>query len=232
MACHFQGLLSVHMMSMLKTCSLSEFVGSNPTSCITEIMAEVRILIEGYAKQVGRGWVANSTVCLITVGNKKIITDPGCNRKKLLNALAKEKLATADIDYVFLSHRHPDHVLLAGIFEKAKFVTFDTNLLYDNDQLTEFNKHLLGKDIEIIETPGHVEEHLSLIVNTAKGRVAIAGDVIWWLDGEKQVVDVHCKDHSQAKGMNMKKLVESRKKILKLADYVIPGHGKMFKVKH
>ncbi len=193
-------------------------------------MAEVKVLIEGYAKQLGKGWVASSTACLVITESKKIITDPGCNREKLLEALGREGLTTANIDYVFLSHCHPDHVLLAGIFEKAKFITFDTNLMYDKDVLLEFNKNELGKDIEIIETPGHVEEHLSLIVNTAKGKIAIVGDVIWWLEGEKQVLDINQKDHAQSKGMNMDQLVASRKRVLEMADYVVPGHGKMFKV--
>lgn len=194
-------------------------------------MAEIKILIEGYAKEMKKGWIASSTTCLITVEDKKIITDPGCNREKLLEALGKEKLATDDIDYVFLSHCHPDHILLAGIFEKAKFVTFDTNLIYDKDLMIEFNKHEMGKDIEIIETPGHVMEHLSLLVDTPNGKIAVAGDVIWWVEEEKQELDINQKDHSQAKGMSMEKLVESRKKLLDLADYIIPGHGKMFKVK-
>ncbi len=81
-------------------------------------MTTIKILIEGYAKKLEKGWVASSTVCLITSGNKKIITDPGCNRTKLLDALKKEGLTTNDIDYVFLSHCHPDHILLAGIFER------------------------------------------------------------------------------------------------------------------
>ena len=194
-------------------------------------MAEVKILIEGYAKELKKGWVASSATCLITAGKKKIITDPGCNREKLLRALKKEGLTTGDIDYVFLSHCHPDHILLAGIFEKAKFITFDTNLVYDKDLMLRFDKHILGKDIEIIETPGHVLEHLSLLVKTPKGRIAIASDVIWWTNGEKQLFDINQKDHSQAKGMNMKKLKESRKKLLEMADWIIPGHGKMFKVK-
>ncbi len=194
-------------------------------------MTEVKVLIEGYAKELKRGWVASSTSCLITTGNKRIVTDPGCNREKLLKALAKEGLTTDDIDYVFLSHCHPDHVLLAGIFEKAKFITFDANLMYDKDLMLEFDKHVLGKDIEIIETPGHVLEHLSLLINTHKGKIAIAGDVIWWVEGEEQTFDINQKDHTQAKGMNMDKLIESRKRILQTADYIIPGHGKMFKVK-
>ena len=197
-----------------------------------KIMAEVKVLIEGYAKKLEKGWVASSTTCLVTTEDKKIITDPGCNRERLLEALQREGLITKDIDYVFLSHRHPDHVLLAGIFENAKFITFDTNLMYDKDLLLEFDKHVLGEDVEIIETPGHVEEHLSLIVNTPKGKIAIAGDVIWWLDGEKQVFNINQKDRSQSKGMDMNKLIESRKRILEIADYIIPGHGKMFKVKN
>ncbi|PIZ51153.1 hypothetical protein COY27_04595 [Candidatus Woesearchaeota archaeon CG_4_10_14_0_2_um_filter_33_13] len=193
-------------------------------------MAEVKVLIEGYAKERENGWVASSTTCLITSEGKKIITDPGCNRERLLGALIKEKLTTNDIDYVFLSHCHPDHILLAGIFEKAKFITFDTNLMYDKDSLTEFGEQVLGRDIKIIETPGHVLEHLSLLVITPKGKIAIAGDVIWWIDGEKQNFDINQKDHSQAKGMNMKKLITSRKRLLEIADYIIPGHGRMFKV--
>lgn len=74
-------------------------------------MAKVKVLIEGYAKELKKGWVATSTTCLVTTGDKKIITDPGCNRKKLLEALKKEGLTTNDINYVFLSHCHPDHIL-------------------------------------------------------------------------------------------------------------------------
>jgi len=193
-------------------------------------MATVKILIEGYAKPFAKGWKANSTVCLIKTGDKKIITDPGCNRKELLKALINENLKTDDIDYVFLSHRHPDHVLLAGLFENAKYITFDTNLMYYKDVLLEFDKHTLGKDIEILDTPGHVNEHLSLVVNTPEGKVAIAGDVIWWLDTEKQVFNLHQKDHNQAVDLDIEALVKSRKKLLKKADFIIPGHGKKFKV--
>ena len=193
-------------------------------------MANIKILIEGYAKKLEHGWVASSTVCLIASGNKRIITDPGCNRAKLLNALEKEGLGTGDIDYVFLSHGHPDHTLLAGLFENAKSITYDSNLVYDNDSLTESSTHSLGDEIEILQTPGHMLEHISLLVSTDNGKIAVAGDAIWWLEDEEQSFRVDQPDHSQAKGMNMETLIESRKMIIGLADYIIPGHGKMFKV--
>ena len=109
-------------------------------------------------------------------------------------------------------------------------MTFDDHLIYDKDVLLEYDKNVLGDDIEIIDTPGHVPEHLSLIVDTDNGKIAVAGDVIWWLDDEEQVLYINQKDHSQALDMDMEALVESRKKLLKIADYIIPGHGKMFKV--
>ncbi|OGI31954.1 MAG: hypothetical protein A3G09_03285 [Candidatus Moranbacteria bacterium RIFCSPLOWO2_12_FULL_48_12] len=195
-------------------------------------MATIKVLIEGYAEKRGQAWVASSTVCLITTeAGKKIITDPGCHRQKLLDALRKENVMTDDVDYVFLSHCHPDHVMLAGIFAHAKHITFDANLMYDNDRFFPFEKHEMGEDTEIIETPGHVLEHISLVADTPEGKVAIAGDVIWWLDSEEQIFDIHQKDHSQAKGMDMEVLIKSRKKLLAMADYIIPGHGKMFEVK-
>lgn len=97
--------------------------------------------------------------------------------------------------------------------------------------LLEFDPDVLGEGIEILETPGHVTEHLSLIVQTTKGKIAIAGDVIWWTDNEDQIFNINQTDQTQAKDMNMDELVNSRKKLLKKADWIIPGHGKMFKVK-
>ncbi|MFH1522899.1 MAG: hypothetical protein ABIE43_03725 [Patescibacteria group bacterium] len=49
--------------------------------------------------------------------------------------------------------------------------------MYSKDLLIEFDKNVLGKDIKIIKTPDHVLEHLALLVNSEKGKVAIAGDV-------------------------------------------------------
>ena len=195
------------------------------------VMAEVKILIEGYARKLENGWQASSSTCLVLTDKCKIITDPGCNRERLLSALSKENLDTKDVDYVFWSHRHPDHVLLAGIFENAKHITFDmSNLMYEGDMITEFDADVLGEGVTVLNAPGHVNEHLSLLVDTPKGKVAIAGDVIWWLDDEPQVVDIHQYDHSQSVDLDMDTLVESRKKLLELADYIIPGHGEMFKV--
>ncbi len=190
-------------------------------------MTEVKVLINGYAKKIKDGWLASSTVTLVKTNNKNIIVDPGCNRKRLIKELAKNNLKTKDIDFVLLTHSHTDHSLLAGIFENAQVL--DDEEIYTNDKQVEHHNKIKGTDLEIIKTPGHNNNHCSLIVKTNKGVYVVAGDVFWWTDDEKQKIDINRKD--QAHSCDMKKLIKDRKKVLEIADYIIPGHGKMFKVK-
>lgn len=79
-------------------------------------MSEVKVLIEGYAREIPSGWIASSTLTLVKAGGKNIIVDPGCNPRKLILALENEGLKTRDIGFVLLTHSHTDHTLLAGIF--------------------------------------------------------------------------------------------------------------------
>lgn len=190
-------------------------------------MTEVKILIEGYAKPLKNGWLANSTVTLVKSNGINVLVDPGFDREKLLNALKKEKLKTSDIDFVFLTHGHIDHSVLAGIFENAKMV--DELYVYQKDVITKHDGVIPDTGLKVIRTPGHMEEHCSLIAETEKGVYAVAGDVFWWLENEKQEIDIN-KPDNDPEHMNIQKLITSRKKILKIVDYIIPGHGKMFKV--
>jgi glyoxylase-like metal-dependent hydrolase (beta-lactamase superfamily II) len=67
-------------------------------------------------------------------------------------------------------------------------------------------------------------------VETQEGVYAVAGDVFWWLDGQDQIVDVN-KPDNDPEHMNIEKLIASRKKLIEMADFIIPGHGKMFRKK-
>lgn len=191
-------------------------------------MAEIKILIEGYAKQIEGGWLASSTVVLVRINNMNIIVDPGCNREKLMISLGVEKLKVGDIDFVLLTHNHLDHTLLAGIFPNAKVLTCEE--IYKNDNQVAHGNIIPGIDLAIVQTPGHCNEHCSLVVPTGEETYVIAGDVFWWTDGEAQKLDIEKADDAHPEEIDIKKLIDSRKKILKIADWVIPGHGKIFKV--
>ena len=193
-------------------------------------MAEVKVLIRGYAKKLVNGWLASSSTALIIDKKIKVIADPGTNRSLLINKLKKEGLNLDDIDFVFMTHYHPDHNILMGIFKKAKIL--DDEVIYFKDKQYEHNKIIPGTTIKIISTPGHSGFHGSLLIPTYKGNIVFAGDLFWWSDEEKQETK-HLNSlikHKDIFAKDVDKLEKSRKKILKIADWVIPGHGKMFKV--
>jgi len=193
-------------------------------------MTKVKVLVQGYAsKKEGR---ASSTSALIIEDDIKVIVDPGIDREKLLNSLKKENLSAQDINYVVLTHTHVDHAALTGIFENAKIV--------DNSEISTFEggfrenpeAKIPSTNIQIIQTPGHDQFHCSLLVKTDDmGKVVVAGDLFWWWDKEEQKTDQESLLNRQDPYVKDKKAIdESRKKILDIADYIIPGHGKMFKV--
>ncbi len=194
-------------------------------------MTKVKILIQGYAKEISGEEFASSSTVLISENSLNIIVDPGINRKKLLESLEKENLKTSDIDFVVLTHMHSDHCLLAGIFEKAK-VLDDSDIISFDSNMSQHENKVPNTQIEIIATPGHDQFHCSILVKTEElGNVIIAGDVFWWFDSEEQKTDKESLlNHADLYVKDEKKLRESREKLLNIADYIIPGHGKMFKV--
>lgn len=100
--------------------------------------------------------------------------------------------------------------------------------------VNEFGEWQAGSDVElefpnkysenitIIETPGHSDDGLTFLVKTDRGEVAICGDVFW--------KEGYPKHDPYAK--NMEELTKSREKVLKIADFIIPGHGNIFKAKN
>ncbi len=195
-------------------------------------MAGVKILIEGYAKEKGGTEFASSTTTLIREGNLNIIVDPGMNRGLLLEALEKEGLSPAEINYVVLTHYHLDHSLLAGIFKNAE-VLDDGSIYSFNGKIKDHDGKIPETDIEIIKTPGHDPFHCSVVVKADDlGKIVIASDVFWWETGQEQKTDKESLiEHKDPYVKNKEALINSRKKVLEIADYIIPGHGKMFKCK-
>ncbi len=195
-------------------------------------MTEVKILIEGRVKKLTDGWLASPSTVLIKDRGLTILVDPGSNKELLLKKLAEENLRPDDIDTIFLTHYHLDHTLNTRIFPDCD-VLLDGDKINEADRIFSYSGDIPGTDVKIIPTPGHTFEHVSLLAETEMGKIVIAGDLFWWLDGEEQKTDYKSlmshKDPGGAK--DEKTLQKSRKKILEIADYIIPGHGKMFKVK-
>lgn len=181
-------------------------------------MADVKILIQGYTSEEKEGHSC-STVVLVRDKNTSIIIDPGTlpSQKQLIEALKKEGLGVNDINIVGITHSHMDHYRNIGIFSKAK--ALDYWGWWEGDVLSKSQDDITD-DIMVIKTPGHSDDSITFLVKTKKGKIAICGDVFW----KKDLPEKDCYAN------NSKRLKQSRKMILDLAEWVIPGHGGIFKV--
>lgn len=192
-------------------------------------MAKAKVLIDGYAKQTKNGWLASSTTTLVEINGKIIIVDPGCNRELLLEKLSENYLKPSDVDFVQLTHPHTDHALLAAIFVNAKVL--NDREIYDNDKQIAHHGRIPETDLEVVSTPGHSNDSCSLVARVNNAVYVVVGDLFWWMDTEEQKTDTKSLlDHKDPYVKDDATLKQNRQKILKLADYIIPGHGKMFKV--
>lgn len=190
--------------------------------------AEIIFIKEGYARKKNDGWDVNSAICLIKSDGKYVLCDPGCNRTLLEQSLKDNSINYDDIDIVFLSHNHIDHILLSGLFAKAEIYSYE-NYIYKNDKLRELKHSYITNDIKRIYTPGHCLEHYSLIINTDIARFCFAADVFWFEDNEEAIIDVFKEDPFVESADMLQKLIASRQYLINNSDVIIPGHGKIIK---
>jgi glyoxylase-like metal-dependent hydrolase (beta-lactamase superfamily II) len=200
-------------------------------------MAQVKVLIEGTHKVTGEGKMDIGSTTTLIKSDINIIVDPGSlvNKDRLVSALKKEGLEPENIDAVILTHLHIDHVLNVYLFDQAMvFLRFMGGSSYpgmfqklSEGTLQRFDlfHDVIAKDLEIIETQGHAIDGITVLVKTEEGLVAIAGDAIsdeGWLDLNKKPDPNICYD--------VDKYEESRSKIIKIADFIVPGHGGIIKI--
>jgi glyoxylase-like metal-dependent hydrolase (beta-lactamase superfamily II) len=122
---------------------------------------------------------------------------------EILLSLQKAGLASADIDLVFFTHLHPDHVngisrQVNGeqgvLYPNARFlirrsewqrmaiqaerygIEEAVRLLEPRIELIEENT-LLVPEITVLATPGHVSGHASLLISAGEQRAILLGDI-------------------------------------------------------
>jgi glyoxylase-like metal-dependent hydrolase (beta-lactamase superfamily II) len=188
--------------------------------------AIVKILIEGYTNADAKAESGGEertcpTVTLVRDGDLIMVVDPGVleNQQILIDALKSEGLTVNDVNMVCITHSHIDHYRNIGMFPKARVLEYYG--VWDRNTVEDWSEQF-SINVQVVATPGHNSTDITLFVNTDDGVVAICGDVFWKENYPKDADDdMFASDHKQ--------LEESRHLVLEKADWIIPGHGGIYK---
>jgi glyoxylase-like metal-dependent hydrolase (beta-lactamase superfamily II) len=179
----------------------------------------------------GDRYPAGGTVTLIK-GNPNVVVDTGdvSQRRQILAALADLGTAADDIEWVVNTHGHLDHIGNNNLFPAATFVLDDDLAQGGNYWTHNFARHPLviaaGPDtgaISVMRTPGHTDRDVSVIVTTSIGVVAVVGDLF-----EHAADDENGAWERWSRDVPLQR--KSRAAVRGLADYIVPGHGGLFRV--
>lgn len=194
-----------------------------------QTIASVVVLKPGYARWEGyASQRACGTISLVR-SHKNCIVDLGIPADKdlILKKLKEHKLAPKDIDFVILTHSDIDHIGNLNLFPDATFI--GGNDVIQGDLFKEFfkEKYTVDENVSVIHSPGHDNRSITVLVKTVKGIVAITGDLFEY---NKDWLTVDSSEAWEPWSQDKVLQNKSRAKIWKLADYIVPGHGDMFKV--
>ncbi|KAK6029686.1 metallo-beta-lactamase domain protein [Ostertagia ostertagi] len=195
-------------------------------------------LVVGYAQEVGACFSASGSVTLVRSANRNILVDCGdpWNGEEILRQLSLFGLEKNDIHVVVITHGHIDHCGNLSMFQNAT-VYMDSDVastgryttlsevsyvnIENRTQKLEGNSLTLAPAVELRRCPGHTDHDLIVIVsNTERGRIVISGDIFECANDDTQWKEVSRYPDLQEK---------SRSEIEELADWIVPGHGPMFK---
>jgi len=191
---------------------------------------EIKVLLNGthndYEKD-GINYIDDitSTVGLIKVGGKNILIDCGspAYKEKLISALKENSLTSKEIDYIIITHLHFDHIANYYLFENAKIIEGKVINDFKNNFYTiykDIENLPIPEGIKIINTPGHVFPHFSVVVEKDNKKTVFSGDAI-----KREMLD---KNYVLA-GEDVQKIRESALRICEIADEIVPGHGPILK---
>ncbi|MCW1296830.1 MAG: MBL fold metallo-hydrolase [Candidatus Parvarchaeota archaeon] len=187
-------------------------------------MVFIKIIKKGFWIKRKNYERASSNVVLVINGKDIILVDTGNlnEDKEIISALNIEGVRINSINIVINTHYHLDHISNNFLFKNAAIIA--SGIILKNGEFSKWDgkEMRITKDVSIMKTPGHTRDDCSVIVRSNKGIIAIVGDLIPSKDR------INKKDPI---AWNNKTLMKNRKRILKIADFIIPGHAPMFKVK-
>ena len=208
-------------------------------------MPEIKHLVTGFHINTDQGALALCTIVLIQ-GEKNYLVDVGFKGRAdlLKSSLAGLGLGVEDIDAIILTHSHWDHSQNTDVFPDAQIMIHPKELEYaeapkKGDYATPryFINTLQGRDVKeivegqeiepgitVLDTPGHTRGHVSVMVDTSCGKIAVAGDAL------PMATSVFTKEPMIA-FWDKKEAADSINKLIDSTKVFYPGHDRAFEIK-
>ncbi|NXX63188.1 MBLC1 protein, partial [Scopus umbretta] len=190
----------------------------------------LRVLQEGYSRPQPDGTLrADGSVTLVWGGPVTALVDTGgpWGRRRLLRLLAARGLSPDAVTHVVCTHGHSDHVGNLNLFPAATLLV-GLDLSRGGDR---YLPHGLAAGcplvlhpghLEVVATPGHTRHHVSLVVRgTSLGTAVVAGD-LFEREGDEAEWRALSEDPAEQE--------RSRRRVMAVADVVVPGHGPPFRL--
>ncbi len=207
---------------------------------------QVDILFPGFSGKLTNGGLGWGSVALIRDGKHNILLDTGgpVIRGTLKKMLLDYGLKPEDIDIILITHLHFDHAYNVDMFPQAKFVFSLIEWEHVNNVqsldcfaaenaiplLRHLHKHLIideGEEIipgiTAIFTPGHTPGSVSYILHQDQEKWIMVGDAA------KNRGEIRSREVQMT--LNQIDSNESLRKIIKMADRILPGHDGWITVK-
>ncbi|XP_012254089.2 metallo-beta-lactamase domain-containing protein 1 isoform X2 [Athalia rosae] len=185
-------------------------------------MCEIFVLFDGYSRQINNKIMEANCTCTLIKAQKNIIVDTmtAWDRSRLEDALLRHGILPSNIHYVVCTHSHADHIGNNNLFTNAEHIVG-----YSVQQKTSFYDKQIEQGVRVTATPGHTHEDVTVLVENDSVKYALTGDLF-----EKEE-DITNPALWQNLGTLQLRKVQAltRLRILKYADWIIPGHGAMFK---
>lgn len=190
-------------------------------------MTDVIVLRPGYTHLDASGtFRAGGTITLVRGDGYRILIDTGGpgERALLLDALAHQRLTPEQITHVVCTHGHVDHVSNNNLFPEAEFLMGRDRSVGIRFSPLELSGGpiAIARGVQVLATPGHTSEDLSLVINTDVGVVAIVGDLF------ENAADLEHEELWLSQSRDPSRQRKSRAEIFELADFIVPGHGDRF----
>jgi len=172
-----------------------------------------------------------SAICTCTVISGKdfhILVDPSLENETAMAAELKRRtgLTSENIDVVFITHQHGDHIAGLKHFPGARWLAcsdvaagLNKSAIYSKQ--IEAAGNILFDSIDVIATPGHTPDHHSLRFDYIGFSVLIAGDSV-------ATKDFWNERRSYYNVMDLEESTRTMGKINEIADIIVPGHDNYF----